>query len=473
MRYLVGALFCVLVLSITVFCGEFSGTMTSDLRINLLGVPAIAVADFDADLDIDYTLCDATFGATAIVDDSELKYVLFDAWGHLGAIWFTSYLQFGGPVLDNPLDFDLFATIAGLSIGGVDLYAALAVDDRYRKDIDGPLWGYAFGAAGAIGECRLMVNAFFSLWVYYKSPYYNIVNGRTDSWFILRSSLLRNEEHRCAFYRYGDYFPFAYKVCGDWYVGQNASVHWNEEEPCAPEMERVSIYVDMPFACFDQLRVSLEFYGDVGFGDVAFEVAHLDVGIPFLEIEEFTVWYSVGQKYLDVDWDLVGGGVVCVEPWLRIARSGESNTPVFDGIQVPGLIAELAYGGVALKMGTRFNEEDDDYAFDRYGNREHSESDPQLWCAPPYCEAMTAYDEYYALIVDGESCCGGGFGLSIFNWFDVDDDNPNGDAAGIFGWEETRIEGYLDIGTNATLTGGLSILNEGLNWLEVGMEFVF
>ena len=201
----------------------------------------------------------------------------------------------------------------------------------------------------------------------------------------------------------------------------------------------------------------------------------LSLGIPFFELDRLEIGFWPGQKAVFSTWELLVADVFCIEPWFGIGRGNLATTPepavsasapIFDGLELLGLSLELAYNGVTFKAGTAFGD-----AFDRYGNR-HAGRYPWLYCEPWRCEVMEDYDEYYGLIIDGDSCCGGGFGLSIFVWFDAYDVGDK-DTAGIFGWEETRFEGYVDIGTNATLTGSLSILNEGLNWIQVGMEFVF
>ena len=76
-------------------------------------------------------------------------------------------------------------------------------------------------------------------------------------------------------------------------------------------------------------------------------------------------------------------------------------------------------------------------------------------------------------LTNGDSCCGGGFSFSVFNWFDIDDDNIYGDAPGMFGWEETVFDLSVDIGTNVTLLSGISWLDEGLRWIKMGVMVEF
>ncbi len=474
MRYLVGMLVLVLLLSVAAVGGEFSGLLTSDLRINLLGVPDVQVADFDADLDIDYEICGLTFGATTIVDESELEYILFDAWGTLGAIWFTSYLQFGGPEDGDPMDFELFATIAGLSLGGVDMFGAMAIDRRYDDEI--PRYGWTLGAAGAVGECRLMVLLEVDMEVYYYSPDYYSGYRYWDG-YVLASTIFPGSKEACMFYRYGDRFPFAFKTCDDWEVGWPVNSD-DDGEPCAPCFEQISFAIDMPLGCLHPL-IWIQYHHSEWSGDGQFYASiflfDIELGIPFLEIDYLDIYYDPEDKDIYWSWGLVLGDAVCIEPWFDIdygKQQQSSGGPIFDGIELAGLSLEYAFNGVTFKWGTLFSVWD---SFDVHGNR-YPYYYPERHCAPRSCEWMSGYDEYYALIIDGESCCGGGFGLSIFTWFDVDDDGDGWwgvDPAGIFGWEELRIEGYIDIGTNTTLTGSLSIRNEGLNWMQVGVEFAF
>ncbi len=478
MRRWVGVLLGTLLIPLAAIGGEFSGAVTSDLRINLLGVPGIEIADFDADLDIDYTICGVTFGATAIVDDSELHYVLFDAWGSFGGLWFSSYAQFSGYEPQILWDLDLFAVVAGLSIGGLETYGAFIIDNSYgwishlNRSDRLVRYGAVIGMAARIGACSFMVDVAFDGYVFYLHPHYYHSYIVSRGWFVLDAVRRPDSPFACAMYQPGDPFTFAFKTCDLWRLGWGIGVY-PDETPCTPEFESAHIFVDFPLGCLD---MSTEVRLDCveGFDEVRLHIEDLDLGIPYLQIEEIYVEYGVVGKGLTLDWELALGDVACIVPRFGIVETRDDGVPVFDGIQLFGLIAEYTHSGVTLKVGTRFTEDLGWlYAFDRYGNFLWYIGSPLPTCPPPWCEPMREYDEYFALIVDGETCCGGGFGLSVCTWFDVNDDNPDGDAAGIFGWEETQFEGYLDIGPNTTLTGGLSILNEGLNWMQVGVEFVF
>ncbi len=458
MRYLVCVLFVLVLLSTVAFGGEFSGRFTSDLRFDLFGMSDITVADFDADVDIDYTLSTITLGAIATIDESQLEYLLFDAWGWLGAIWFTSYLQFGGPDEGDPLDFELFGTIAGLTVAGVDMYGAIAIDRRaWNEDDEIPRFGWTFGAAGMIGECRLMVEAAFDLSVHYESPHYE---EEYWTWYVLASTMWPGWPGECTYYQYGEQFPFAIKLCDDWSAGPTFWADPRNLEPCAPSFNRLTTWLSVPIGCLDPqivIEYTYDDVGDRGYFYASLWLFDIGLGIPFLELDTFQIYFTPAGKSVWWEWGLLVGDVFCIEPWFELDS-------------LLGLSVEYEVNGITFKAGTLFDPHE---SFDRYGNRDYNTGYPWLYCSSRACEWMEAYDEFFALIIDGESCCGGGFGLSIFTWFDIDDDDPSGDAAGIFGWEETRIEGYLDIGTNTTLTGSLSFLNEGLNWIQVGVDFVF
>jgi len=106
--------------------------------------------------------------------------------------------------------------------------------------------------------------------------------------------------------------------------------------------------------------------------------------------------------------------------------------------------------------------------------------DPDIVCPPYICNSWSftryaQYDEYLAIIVDGASCCGGAFTVSIFNWFDAGDDNLQFGAnpAGVFDWEQTEIAFSVGIGANITLLGGLSVTSDDLEYLKIVAQFVF
>jgi hypothetical protein len=459
--------------------GEFSGKLTSDLLIDLSNPAGFEMTNFQADLDLDYSLSDVTLGLVAIIDASELQYILFDAWGNAGPLWFTSYLQFGGPVNDIPMDFDLFATIAGVSIAGIDMYGVFAIDDRYTGLLDDPdpAVGWQYGVAGYAGDIGLMIEISSDMYIYYEQGYYyNHWGG-----YVLSGTIWPDSNYACSFYQLGDRFPFAWKNCDGWYVGYPIWVdQTGDETPCHAEFDRLNILITMPFTCLD-LSANINFWCPEGDPDATvfdawFLIENIDIGVPFLELEYIEVDFAPDRKWAYFDWGLLIADTICIQPVFEIlypdwnGMRGERYS--FDGFQLLALTLEYTYNGVTFKTGTSFSE----YGgfFDRYGNR-YPWGYPEIACPTLWCESMNFYNEYFGLIIDGDSCCGGGFALSIFTWFDDGDiyTEDGADAAGIFDWEETRIEGYFDIGVNTALTGSLSVVNEGLNWMQFGVEVTF
>jgi len=69
--------------------------------------------------------------------------------------------------------------------------------------------------------------------------------------------------------------------------------------------------------------------------------------------------------------------------------------------------------------------------------------------------------------VSGESCCGGNYGLFIYNWFDTER------ATAFMDWVVTVIGMRIGIGSNTTLMMNAFLYEDGLAELDLGFEFVW
>jgi hypothetical protein len=57
--------------------------------------------------------------------------------------------------------------------------------------------------------------------------------------------------------------------------------------------------------------------------------------------------------------------------------------------------------------------------------------------------------------------------MSAYSWFDT------GDSDSLFDWIETRAKLEVGIGSNLTLSFGLSVTQAGANWIELGTEVLW
>jgi hypothetical protein len=229
---------------------------------------------------------------------------------------------------------------------------------------------------------------------------------------------------------------------------------------CEATFSSIDILAEFPFTCLDVL-MDIEFTCANGFESVCFELNDLDIGIPWLLLDDFNICFTTQTKSITVNIDLVLGDVVCITPLLSIVPNGPY---IVDGIEFNGLLLDYTYNGVSFLAGTLV-----DNTWYRYlGDSERT------WGFTPTggltrfsCEMIdSSYDEYFGVVIDGDSCCGGAFSVGIFNWFDI----GMQDSA-IFDWVETTASIELGIGTNTEIRFGLSLLNTGLNYFTAGVTF--
>ena len=77
------------------------------------------------------------------------------------------------------------------------------------------------------------------------------------------------------------------------------------------------------------------------------------------------------------------------------------------------------------------------------------------------------YEEYIAIEVSGESCCGGSFDAFIYNWFDTEQ------TGAFMDWAETVFGVRISLGSNSKLFLNVFLDAGGLNELDLGFEFIW
>jgi len=121
--------------------------------------------------------------------------------------------------------------------------------------------------------------------------------------------------------------------------------------------------------------------------------------------------------------------------------------------------------GVTFKAGTLFNNIWGDTGFAKVGDESCDSDDTYCWDSNgnlvdiPDCCIDPYYDEYFAILIDGDACCGGAFAVEVYNWFEDEQTDAFMD------WIETEVDISIGIGSNTTLSFGFDLGQSGLlNW---------
>jgi len=129
--------------------------------------------------------------------------------------------------------------------------------------------------------------------------------------------------------------------------------------------------------------------------------------------------------------------------------------------------------GITFKAGHRFTNLAWDIYFDPYYSAYQGAFSPwgevfTYGTVIPSCQWNRDYDEFFAIEVDGDSCCGGLFDAWIYSWFDVD--QP---GTAFMDWAETVIGVDVMIGSNTTFAFHAGLKSTDLNFLDIGIKFIW
>jgi hypothetical protein len=399
-------------LGVAGFAGTLSGNW--DLDVCTTDLTTFSVTSI---LNVDYTLGDWVFGMNSYFTDpgGGLGDLSFDVTGLLGAFSIYSLLDFSGTA------FQSWSNAATVSIAGVDLWVIMALEEE--------AFGYSIGGHGVAGDVEIWVEVDFGL---SSSMYY--------------------------WYTYG----FGYLV--DWepyyscvYGWTNGAFGLAQTNDCDPAFSGVDIWVEAPFCCLDVLA-KLSFDCD-GFVEFCVELNDIDLGAGWFQLDDFNICFTEQTKSISgVDFTLTLGDAVCVTPYFDVSMDG---TYIVDGIALHALLLECEFNGVTFKAGelllkTKY------IGFTPTGG---------LWSAS-YWKYTDCYivgaEEYFAVEIDGDSCCGGAFDASFFVFFDID---TWGD--GIFDWMLFLADVTVGIGPNIDISFGLDTVPGGIQELCIGFDYSF
>lgn len=452
---------CLLVVGLGVagFAGPLSGSWS--VIMTVLEFQPLNDLIFDSHLEIDYTTGGWTLGAMAHFYLDDYLFLSFDAAGSVGA-----FDLYGVGVFDptpGPGETFLGDTVGSvrLSIAGVEVYVVPVLSSATWTAgwTDNFAAGLLVGGWGSFGECSIWAQAQFNM------PESNL--------------LITYEGYDALLALMGPY-----SLC-DLY-GQNLWLPVDprllpEQTGCCLCWSGVNVIVQAPFACLEKLTATIDFDCTEGFNYVIFGVEHVSLGLSWLELGYLEVILGVTAKELDWTFDLIVDECLCFTPYLALDQQGTA----INGIALEAITIDYDMGqGVLFKAGHRFASEPwYDYLgpyHDLWGWWGWWTPPSWWWGFTPWGEIVESYtsggflciwdddfNEYIALEIDGDSCCGGLFDAWIYNWFYTD-------QVGTFmDWAETVIGLDIGIGSNTTLIFHTGLTADGLEFLDFGVEFLF
>jgi hypothetical protein len=252
-----------------------------------------------------------------------------------------------------------------------------------------------------------------------------------------------------------------------------------QTQTCNPAWLGLDVFVQFPFACMD-LTTKVNFGCDVGFEKVCFELDDLCIGLDWLLLDDLNICFEVQTKTVCAEIELVLMDCVCIVPTLSLI---EGALPVsLAGISLDAVQITYDMGqGVTFKAGHLFNPNRPrvgnctttpvQYQWGADGELVSAEwPGPDCWIT--YDAAGTLYpDEYIAVLIDGDACCGGAFSVEVFNWFWTGQDDAV--ATNFMDWVQTRASLKIGIGANTTLGIGLRLGQVGLQRVDLSACFTF
>jgi hypothetical protein len=414
---------------------------------------AVYMDYFGSTLTLDYTVCGWTFGSTAIFDKHSFKNLFFEAEGSVGAFGFYGVLDF----FPQSASFKFVAGFVDVSIAGVTFYGGGMLYNAAYNTSNTPSSriGWLVGGYGVAGDCAIWVESQWNL----DSQIYTVWAYGYDS---MIDWILYYDTDVCDWYK-PSFEPGTGMCCS-----------------CNPGWSGLDVYVEYSFACFDVLT-KVNFDCTVGFDYIEFEIDDICLGLPWLILDDLDIKFNVQTKSVCGQFELVLDDCVCFTPYMSLVM--DTGNEYITGISLNALTIEYDMGqGVTFKAGTLFNRSWGDTGFAKIDDDDTACDSDYAWCwthtgdllmsgyfGTGCCVdgATAAYDEYFAILIDGDACCGGAFSVSAFTWFD-DHLTEN-----FMDWVETEIDISIGVGSNTTLYFGVDLKAAGLDNAFFKVKFCF
>ncbi|MCX6093359.1 MAG: hypothetical protein NTY63_00845 [Candidatus Bipolaricaulota bacterium] len=438
---------------------EFQAKWDTWLKLDLS--PAFALGDFYSFLDLRYATSNLTVEAAGLANAEGLDAVWFEVYGSVSAFSAWSLLFFD-PNSDFGSQFMLFQNAAEVSIGSVDFYGVLAIQDIY-----GGLGfigtGFAVGGIGTVDDCRFAVEVTFNLepllWPVLR---YGLYAGVTDWTYTLCSSDI--------------WYPY-------WIIGGDEV--YVDLDTCDLAFSYATGIAQLPICCAD-VYIGATFDCN-GFWFLSVLVENVDFGIDWLKIYGLSITYFIDWKSIDLWTEIASGDVVCFRPYFTV-RYGEDAETETDLITVNALTLSCWALGCEFYWGHIFDREMvhydggmyfpgyyfggphfDDFGFEPIGVGLVS-LDEEYPCAWSVWDGETDYypNEVVGIRCDEDSCCGGLFSFAVSNFLSTESEDP---ITGLLGWMGSYIELVVAVGPHVQLVGALNVTQlNGVESITMGVE---
>ena len=444
-KALVISLLLVAGLGLAAFAGPLSGSWC--VYTGFDEFQPVSMLYFESDVTLDYTTCGWTFSSTAVMEKHHFGNLYFEAEGAIGAFGFYGVLDF----IPQTPSFKFMAGAVDLSIAGMTAYAIGVLSNAKAgtapppDGIDNGL-GYNVGAFGDAGVCSFWFEAQF-----------NLATTIAD------------------IYDYGYDYVVGELLAFDPCTGAKGIGYDVLQTGCNPAWTGLDAYIEFPFACLD-LITKVSFGCAVGFEQVCFELNDLCLGIDWLLLDDLNICFEVQTKTVCAEIELVLGECVCIVPTLSLIDTplNGAGAPVgVGGISLDAVQIEYDMGqGVTFKAGHLFNAMRGRVGNCRGEKEWHWDASGEL--QPWYkadCWISTDWDEYIAVLIDGDACCGGAFSVEVFNWFWTGQDDLV--ATNFMDWVQTRAALKIGVGANTTLGFKVRLGQAGLARVDLSACFTF
>jgi len=426
-------------LGLAAFAGPLSGSWC--IYTGFAEFQPVNMLYFESDVTIDYTTCGWTFSTTAVMEKHGFTNMYFEGEGSVGAFGFYGVLDF----IPQTPSFKFMAGAVNLSIAGVTGYVIGVLSNVHAGtvlDVDNGL-GYNVGAFGDAGVCSVWVEAQF-----------NLATTIGD------------------IYDYGYDYVVGELLSFDPCTGAKGIGYDVIQTGCNPAWTGLDVYVEFPFACLD-LLTKVSFGCADGFEKICFELNDLCLGIDWLLLDDLNICFELQTKTVCAEIEIVVADCVCIIPTLSLIEDTSVAVGV-GGISLDAVQFEYDMGqGVTFKAGHLFNPLRPRVGNCRSGTYEYHWSSSGELKSAYYsdCWISEYWDEYFAVLIDGDACCGGAFSVSVFNWFWTGQDDAV--ATNFMDWVQTRAALKIGIGSNTTLGFGVRLGQAGLARVDLSVCFTF
>ena len=407
--------------------GPLSGLWSASIQFDLQTFSMVAKSE----VVIDYTISGWTMSATALMNRDGFDNLFFDTSGVLGGFALRSIVDFDA----SAAKFRSMLISAETAIAGVNLYGMFMLDNVGTTQTPSMGSGFILGGWDSIGDVTFWGQAQFNM---------NSTAG--------------------LIYKYGYAWlldHFIYEVCDTW---QKPSGYIDvQTSGCIIEWTGADFMFDIPYECFD-LLAHLSFSCTDGFDQLLLELSDIDLGLGCLQLKWMDITFTTTSKTVNTVFDLSIADTACITPYVVLEGVGTE----LQGFSLKALKLSYTWDGVTFKAGHMFDT-DGWYPYLNYmgSPRYYGWTWDGELATLPICAVPSTHDEYFGLEIDGDACCGGSYYMSAYSWFDT------GDSDGLFDWIETRAEFEVGIGSNLTFSFGLSVTQEGADWIELGTEVLW